>query len=94
MSGLAVVSAVLALVTGPLAFCLYPIGQSSGTSVLSLLALVPQVAALVLGGLALRATESGAQRSGRSLAITGMVTGGVGCVLTLVVTVLVHRPLV
>jgi hypothetical protein len=88
-----VVSAVLALVTGPLAFCLYPFAVSSGTALLSLLALVPQLAALVLGGLALRATESGAHRSGRSLAITGMVTAVVASVLTLVATVFVQRPI-
>jgi hypothetical protein len=93
VSGLAVVSAVLALITGPLAFCLWPFAVASGTALWSLLALVPQIAALVLAGLALRATEGGAHKSGRSLAITGLVTAVVACVLTLVVSMLVHRPL-
>jgi hypothetical protein len=94
VSGLAVTSAILALVTGPLAFCLVPFGGGAGgASLLSLLALVPQVAAFALGALALRATETATPRSGRSLAITGMVTAVVAGALTLVVTVLAQRPL-
>jgi len=93
LSGLALTSALLALMTGPLALCLYPFASSSGASLWSLVALVPQIVAFALGAIALRTTETDAQRSGRSLAITGMVTAVVAGVLTLVVTVFVHRPL-
>jgi hypothetical protein len=93
LSGLALSSALLALITGPLVFCLSPFAVSSGTSLLSLLALLPQLLALGLGALALRATETDAKCSGRSLAITGMVTAGVSCVLTLAVSIFVNRPL-
>jgi len=93
LSGLALTSALLALVSGPLVFCLYPFAAASGALLLSLLALVPQLVAFVLGALALRSTEADTQRSGRSLAITGMVTAAVVGVLTVVATVFVHRPL-
>jgi hypothetical protein len=93
VSGLAVTSVILALVTGPLALCLYPLATSGGGSLLSLLALAPQLLAFALGALALRATEGGAQKSGRSLAITAMVTAVVAGVLTLAFTVFAQRPL-
>jgi hypothetical protein len=93
LSGYALASVLLAVITGPMVFCLYPLAQSSGTSVLSFLALVPQLLALLLGALGLRSTEADARRSGRSLAITGIVAAGVACVLTLVGSVFVNRPL-
>jgi hypothetical protein len=93
LSGFALASALLALLTGPLVFCLYPFAASSDASYLSLFALVPQIVAFGLGALALRSTETDAQRSGRSLAITGMVTAAVAGVLTVVMSVFVVRPL-
>lgn len=92
LSGLALTSVLLAFVSGPLAFCIYPFADLSGMSLLGLLALLPQLVAFVLGALALRSTESDTQRSGRSLAITGMVTAAVVGVLTTVMTVMMHRP--
>jgi hypothetical protein len=93
VSGMAVTSALMALLTCPLAICLCALAVSSRASWLGLLALAPQVAAFAFGALALRSTEADAQRSGRSLAITGMTTAVVAGVLTVVVAVLVTRPL-
>ena len=81
-------SVLLALVSGP--FCL--LLALSGVAWLTLAALSPQAIALVLGALALRSTENDAQRSGRSLAITGMVSAGVACVLMLLM--FLHQPMV
>jgi hypothetical protein len=92
VSGLAVAAVILAILTGPLALCLYPLGGRSGPLVVGLLALLPQVVAFTLATLALRATEGEAQKSGRSLAITAMVTAAVAGVLTLSVAIFVHRP--
>jgi hypothetical protein len=91
LSGFALTSVLLALMTGPLIFC--PFAVSSVSSLWGLLGLLPQLVAFGLGALALRTTETDAQRSGRSLAITGMVTAAVACVLTLLVTVFAQRPL-
>jgi hypothetical protein len=88
LSGFALASVLIALVSGP--FCL--LLALSGIAWLTLVALVPQLLAFVLGGLALRTTETDPQRSGRSLAITGMVGAGVAGVLMLLMVV--HQPMV
>jgi hypothetical protein len=93
LSGLALTSALLAFFGGPLGFGLAAFAASSGAFVLSLLALLPQLLAFGLGALGLRATEADAKRSGRSLAITGMVAAGVACLVTLVVSIFANRPL-
>ncbi len=93
LSGMALSSLLLALIAGPISVCVAALTASSGVSLVTLLALLPQFAALGLGGLALRVTETDAKRSGRSLAITGMVTAGVACVLTLVMSIFASRPL-
>src|SRR5262249_57603807 len=54
VSTMALVSLILALITGPLALCVLPLGRTTGTFYLSLAPLLPQVAALVLGILGLR----------------------------------------
>jgi hypothetical protein len=93
MSGFALASVLVAMLTGPLVLCLAALGDPSRMLALILILLVPQIAAFLLGAMGLRTTETDPQRSGRSLAITGMVTAGVACVVTLVVTVFAHRPL-
>jgi hypothetical protein len=88
LSGFALASVLIALVSGP--FCL--LLALTGIAWLTLLALLPQLVALVLGALALRTTETDTQRSGRSLAITGMVSAAVAGVLMLLM--IVHQPMV
>ena len=64
-SQLAVFSLLLAMITGPLAFCLYPMGLSFQTQKLALLALVPQCSAMILGIWALRFPAIVANRADR-----------------------------
>lgn len=80
-SSMAVLSLALALLAGPLTFCFLPLGRSS--TFLGYLALLPQIGALVLGATALRRIESQGRLSGRSLALTGIVTAAVTSVIIL-----------
>jgi hypothetical protein len=93
LSGMALASVLLALIAAPVSLCVAALAASSGGSLVSLLALLPELLALGLGALALRVTETDVKRSGRSLAITGMVAAGVACVLTLVMSIFAGRPL-
>ena len=74
-SQLALMSLLLALFTGPLAFCLYPIGRGFSTK-FSLLALAPQFFALALGVWALRRLEKKRELGGQSLALSAIFTAG------------------
>jgi hypothetical protein len=91
VSTMAVVSLILALVTGPLALCVLPLGRSTATFYLSLATLLPQVAALVLGILGLREAEMSPKIGGWSLALTGVLTASTACILTVLVTVYAPR---
>lgn len=75
-------SAILVLALGPLAYCL-PIGTSSWSLLWTFLALVPQAAAIFVGYLAWSQVEKEPGLGGRSLALTGMVGGGVTVFLLL-----------
>lgn len=86
LSTFALISVGLALVTGPLPICLVLLGRSSGPYLI-LPALVPQLAALVLGILALRQTEQSPRVTGWSLALTGLLTASVGSMLTILLAV-------
>jgi hypothetical protein len=77
-SQLALVSLLLALFTGPLAFCLIVVGRSFATPRLSIWALLPQLTALGLGIWALSVTERNHRLGGRSLAIAAIVTASFG----------------
>ena len=100
VSGLAVVSLILAIVGGPISFCLYSVGRMNepGLSVFGVLfgsmALLLPAAALLLAFLALSRIERNPRLGGRGLAITGATTAAVGVVwsLTLIV-LLVSKPL-
>jgi hypothetical protein len=93
VSGLAITSILLGMLTGPLAICMLPLGDFSGSGALRFIALVPQLAALALGGVALYQLETRPRLTGRSLAITGVVAAAVGVVLTLTVMIFGARPL-
>jgi hypothetical protein len=97
VTALAIVSLVVALVAGPLTFCLTNIGMNpainqQGSVVLSivmcLVGLIPPVGGLVLGWLALREIDTRPRTGGRSLALTGAVTSLVGVLWCLMVAVL------
>jgi hypothetical protein len=85
LSTLAVVSVLLALLTGIMAVSLL-MAQTSGPRWLGLLAMVPHGIALALGLKALRDTEVNPKISGRGLAITGVLTSLVASVLTVILT--------
>lgn len=85
----ALLSVSLALLTGPVALCLLPISQR-GFPWAALLALVPQLVALVLGSLAWRAADQENSPGGRSLAITGVVTAALTSVV--IVLLALHAP--
>jgi len=81
LSGLALSSLILALLTGPWALGLV----GTGNFILCLLALIVCGIALALGIMGLRAIEK-TRFGGRSLAITGMVTAAGTAVLSVVLT--------
>ena len=74
-------SLALALVLGPLAMCILPLGVSSWTVLWTFLALLPQAAAVMLAVAAWRSVEQDPGMGGRGLAITGMITGGLTALL-------------
>jgi hypothetical protein len=80
LSGMALLSLILAIVFSLLGICLV----RTGNPLVGMLALLPHAMALVLGLFALRDTERNPKISGRSLAITGIVTAAVAALLTLV----------
>lgn len=82
----AVWSAVLALCTGPLVFCLYPFGTWAG-----LLSLLPQLFAFGLGLAALSQVLKDAKKTGLSLALTGVVASGLGLFWTAFVCLFASR---
>jgi hypothetical protein len=86
VSMMAMISVLVALGTGPLALCILPMSRSWG-AFFGLVALVPQVVAIVLALIGLREVEQNPKVGGWSLAFTGLMTAGVSCVLTVVVTV-------
>jgi hypothetical protein len=82
-SSLASASLVLALLTSPLALCQVVDWQGPPSMrLVSLLSLVPQLLALALGGWALYRTEKQGRLGGEALAVTGIATASLMCVLT------------
>jgi hypothetical protein len=101
VSGLAIASLVLAVIGGPLAFCLLTMGRigDGGSTVLSYIlgigGLLLPALALALGFLTLRDIEGNPRVSGRTVAITGAVTAVIGIVWSVaMMLVLAGRPLV
>jgi hypothetical protein len=82
VSGKAVCGVILALCSAPVLMCLAPMGINSFAMVVAVLALMAQITATILGGMALRDTEMNPRLSGRSLAITTILTGGLAMLMT------------
>lgn len=79
VSGFALFSVFLALVAGLFG----AVAVSNGASpTMCLIALLPHVGAMLLGGLGLRSVEKHPELGGRSLAITGILMAGMGIFLT------------
>lgn len=83
---LAKASLIVGLLSGSMIFCLAPLGRSWGNHFITMLALLPQIFALVAGILALRRLDAEARSGGKSYAITGIVTAAVTVLLTILVT--------
>jgi hypothetical protein len=77
----AVVGVILALCCAPIVMCLLPVGVNETSVVFAVMALVGQLAAMLLGALALRETEKNPRLTGRSLAITTLLTGALGSLM-------------
>jgi len=90
-SQLALVCLLLALVTGPLAFCLYPMGLNFQTQRLTLFALMPQLSALALGILALRKLRENRKQGGQALALTGILAATFGAFWTVFLALYASR---
>ena len=91
MSQLALGSLLLAVVTGPLAFCLHQVGRGFANQELSIWALLPQFAALGLGVWALTRTDKNHRLGGRSLAISAVLTAGFAVFWTVFMTIYATR---
>ena len=83
MSNKAIFAVLLAMAAGPGVACMWPFGATGIVTLMCLLALLLQLGAVVLGGLALRETDANPRLGGRALAITGMLTGGLASLLTI-----------
>ena len=80
--GKAVTGVILAMCCAPVAMCLLPLARESFAIYAGLLAVFGQLGATALGVMALRETERDPRLSGKSLAITTIVTGGLALLLT------------
>lgn len=83
LTTLAWLSIVLALALGPLFFCVLPIGRSSWSLLWTLMALAPQVAAILLGIFAWQSIEKEPGKSGRGFALSGIIVGGLSVLFIL-----------
>ncbi|HYV39312.1 MAG TPA: hypothetical protein VE988_26725 [Gemmataceae bacterium] len=82
VSGKAIFGIILAMCCAPVLMCLVPMGTNSFAVVVGVVALMGQITATVLGGMALRETERNPRLSGKSLAITTILTGGLAMLMT------------
>jgi hypothetical protein len=82
LSSKATVGVILAVLTAPVVLCLWPFGANAFAVLAAMLGLIAQLAAVVLGVLAIRETEADPRIAGRSLAITTLLTGSLASVVT------------
>lgn len=96
LSVLAVLAMVMGLLAGPFSFCLACVAAGGNAPAPAILAvggvsLLPLVLVMVLGGVALYQIETNPRVSGRSVAMTALVSGVISTVLVIVLNVLVLR---
>jgi hypothetical protein len=82
LSSKATTGVILAVASAPLVMCLWPFGANALAVLAAMLGLIAQLAAVVLGILAMRETEADPRIAGRSLAITTLLTGSLASVVT------------
>ncbi len=92
-SGLASASLIISLVTGPLMICILmsSADRTDTIRVLSWLSLMPQLLAIGLGVWALRDAERENKGGGQWVALTGVTTAALTCIMMGVLTVLANR---
>ena len=95
-STMASASLVISLIAGPLMICLLLSSrpESSGIRVLSYLSLMPQLLALGLGVWALREAEGERKGGGQWVAITGIATAALTCLMMLLAIQFANRLIV
>jgi len=89
----AVFSLVVAVAGGPLAFCFMSMGAGFDTPAVGWLGVLPQLAALLLGCVALRHIETNPQMGGRALAMTSILAALVGTTMVALMITLVQMNL-
>jgi hypothetical protein len=83
---------LLSFASGPIVFVLMGLLSTLKTPLLpGLIGLLPALAAMLLGAVALREIESNSRVSGRALAITALVVAGAASVLFTTLAVVVQR---
>ena len=90
-STMANASLVISLIAGPIMMCLLISSPSRAMYILSLLSLLPQVMAIGLGVWALRDAEKENKGGGQWVAITGVGTAALTCVMMLLLQVFASR---
>jgi hypothetical protein len=90
-STLATASVVISLIVGPLMMCLLLSTKSEPMRILSWLSLLPQILAIALGVWALREAEAEHKGGGQWVAITGVATAGLTCVMIVLMNQFVAR---
>ena len=82
VSGKAVTAMILAMCCAPLVLCMVPMGISDVSMVIGAVALLGECVAMMFGGMALRDTEKNPRLTGRSMAITTLLTAGLAMLMT------------
>ncbi len=91
-SSMASASVIITLIAGPLMMCLLLASPASGhMRVLAWLSLLPQFLALGLAVWALREAERERKGGGQWMAVTGVATAGLSCVLMLLLQMYANR---
>ena len=90
-SALATASVVISLIVGPLMMCLLLSNRSEPMRILCWISLLLQFLAIVLGVWALREAEAENKGGGQWVAITGVATATLTCVLTVLMIQFVAR---
>lgn len=90
-STLASASVVISLIVGPLMTCLVLANRSEGMRVMNWMSILLQFVAIALGVWALREAEAERKGGGQWVAITGVVTASLTCVVVILINAYVAR---
>jgi hypothetical protein len=84
---MAIAAVVLAMLSGPIALCVWFLAVVIAAPIVNLLSLLPEMLALLMGVASLRDTESKPRVTGRSMAITAVVTALVAGSVSILLTI-------